>query len=161
DRAYVEPDTCGEIRLIYRLARLDETPVGEPLSSPRLPMTLNVVLRARGEGAIRGRAVCQEIARRWLAVADWPQTSAELAHRLISPGGPLELVEPVDVDRIETNLQIAHAPKSAVRDFRTDYLLKVFKYNTATKAFDESPMENQIDREKILADDKLKSDFKA
>jgi hypothetical protein len=161
DRAYVEPDTCGEIRLIYRLARLDETPVGETLSSPRLPMTLNVVLRARGEAAIRGKAICQEIARRWLAVADWPQTSAELAHRLISPGGPLELIEPVDVDRIETNLQIAHAPKSAVRDFRTDYLLKVFKYNTATKAFDESPMENQIDREKILSDDKLRADFKA
>ena len=43
--------------------------------------------------------------------------------------GPLDLIEPENIDRIETNLQIAHAPKSAIRDFRTDYLLKVFDYN--------------------------------
>ena len=47
----------------------------------------------------------------------------------MSKDGPLDLIGPADIDRIETNLQIAHAPKSAVRDFRTDYLLKVFHYN--------------------------------
>jgi hypothetical protein len=80
---------------------------------------------------------------------------------MMSAGGPLEFVEPVDVDRIETNLQIAHAPKSAVRDFRTDYLLKVFHYNAQTRLFEEAPLENQIDRDRILGDDDLKRDFKA
>jgi hypothetical protein len=162
DRAYVSPETCGEIRLIYRLTRLDEAPVGETANSPRLPMTLNVILRAKGDKAAAsdGIATCKEIAQRWLASAEWPQTGADLANRLMSPGGPLEQIESADIDRIETNLQIAHAPKSAVRDFRTDYLMKVFRYNAQAHAFEESPMENQIDRERILSDDKLKADFK-
>ena len=63
--------------------------------------------------------------------------------------------------RIETNLQIAHAPKSAVRDFRTDYLLKVFDYDRAAHRFEEAPLENQIDRDRILADDNLRREFKA
>ncbi len=70
------------------------------------------------------------------------------------------MIRPENIDRIETNLQIAHAPKSAVRDFRTDYLLKVFDYNAQTGAFEESPLENQIDRERILADAKLGREFK-
>ena len=71
------------------------------------------------------------------------------------------MIEPENIDRIETNLQIAHAPKSAIRDFRTDYLLKVFDYNAQTQAFEEAPLENQIDRERILADESLKRDFRA
>ena len=164
DRAYVAPETCGEVRLIYRLTRLDAAPVGENASSPRLPMTLNVVLRAKGEKAAAPGGIaltCKDIARRWLATADWPQTGVDLANKMMSAGGPLEFVEPVDVDRIETNLQIAHAPKSAVRDFRTDYLLKVFHYNAQTRLFEEAPLENQIDRDRILGDDDLKRDFKA
>jgi hypothetical protein len=164
DRAYVAPETCGEIRLIYRLTRLNEGPVGETANSPRLPMTLNVVLRAKREKLVGPgdvAIVCKNLAQRWLATADWAQTGVDLAIRLMSPGGPLEFIEPIDVDRIETNLQIAHAPKSAVRDFRTDYLLKVFRYNVQTRAFEEAPLENQIDRDRILADDKLKADFRA
>ncbi len=45
-----------------------------------------------------------------------------------------------------------------MRDFRTDYLLKVFRYNA--RLFEEAPLENQIDRERILADESLKRDFK-
>jgi hypothetical protein len=70
------------------------------------------------------------------------------------------LIGPENIDRIETNLQIAHAPKSAVRDFRTDYLLKVFRYNAQSAVFEQAPLEDQIDRDRILADDKLKHDFK-
>jgi len=162
DRTFVSPETCGEIRLIYRLTRLGEPPAGENAGSQRLPMTLNVVLKAKGEKVPRGVALtCKEIARRWLATATWTQTGAELASRLVSAGGPLESIEPADVDRIETNLQIAHAPKSAVRDFRTDYLLKVFRFNTQTRLFEEAPMENQIDRDRLLADPALARDFKA
>ena len=164
DRAYLSPETCGEVRLIYRLTRMGESPAGDDASSSRLPMTLNVVLRAKGEKSLApgGIAVtCKDTAQRWLATAEWPQTGADLAVRLISAGGPLEFVEPVDVDRIETNLQIAHAPKSAVRDFRTDYLLKVFRYNAQARLFEEAPLENQIDRDRILADDNLRRDFAA
>jgi hypothetical protein len=163
DRAYASPETCGEVRLIYRLTRLDQAPVGETANSPRLPMTLNVILKAKGEKAVAPGGValsCKEIAQRWIATADWPETGADLANRLMAAGGPLETIDPADIDRIETNLQIAHAPKSSVRDFRTDYLMKVFRYDAQARAFVESPMENQIDRDRILSDDRLKADFK-
>ena len=80
-------------------------------------------------GAAAMAITCAEIARRWLAAGELPLTGAELAEKLIAKDGPLDLIAPADIDRIETNLQIAHAPKSPVRDFRTDYLLKVFDYN--------------------------------
>jgi len=48
-----------------------------------------------------------------------------------------------------------------VLDFRTDYLLKVFDYNAQSKAFEQAPLENQIDRDRIMADEKLRGNFKA
>src|SRR5262249_55451228 len=156
DRAYVAPENCGEIRLIYRLTRTDVPTIGENAVSQRLPMTLNLVLKAKG--ASNAAAItCREIARRWLAAGE----SAPTMDKLFGKDGPLDLIGEANIDRIETNLQIAHAPKSAVRDFRTDYLLKVFDYNGAAKRFEEAPLENQIDRDRILADEGLKHDFKA
>ncbi|HEV7410448.1 MAG TPA: hypothetical protein VGO01_18360 [Bradyrhizobium sp.] len=160
DRAYLSPDSCGEIRLIYRLTR---TEIGERAAS-RLPMTLNIVLKAKRDNAIAadGAAIgCSGTARRWLDAGDSQLRGAELVARLNSKDGPLELIKPENIDRIETNLQIAHAPKSAARDFRTDYLLKVFRLNAQTRVFEEAPLENQVDREKIFADAGLKREFRA
>jgi hypothetical protein len=164
DRAYLSEANCGEIRLIYRLTRTDVSAADDHAVSPRLPMTLNLVLKTRIDNASGGKAAaptCAETARRWLAAGDWPLTGAALAEKLTAPGGPLDSIGPENIDRIETNLQIAHAPKSQVRDFRTDYLLKVFDYNVRTQAFEEAPLENQIDRERILADKNLSRDFRA
>jgi hypothetical protein len=161
DRAYVAETNCGEIRLIYRLTRTDvkvDDKTGDDALSPRLPMTLNLVLKARKDNAA---VTCAEIARRWLAAGEWPLTGAALAAKLTSGAGPLAPIGPDNVARIETNLQIAHAPKSPVREFRTDYLLKVFDYNPSTQTFEEAPLENQIDRDRILGDTKLRRDFKA
>ena len=148
DRTYVAEASCGEIRLIYRLTRMNKA-AGDDASPPRLPMTLNVVLKAKGEGS---PITCPEIANRWLAASIGGTPSVK--------DGPLDLISHENIDRIETNLQIAHAPKSAVRDFRTDYLLKVFRYDRDAR-FAESPMENQIDRARLLADDGLKREFRA
>ena len=164
DRAYLSEANCGEIRLIYRLTRTSVPEASDAAISPRLPMTLSVVLKAKGDNAIDGSGeaiTCSEIARRWLAAGDLPLTGTELAEKLISGDGPLDLIRPENVDRIEANLQIAYAPKSPARDFRTDYLLKVFRYNAQAQAFEEAPLENQIDRERIFADEKLRHGFKA
>ncbi len=172
DRAWLAPADCGEVRLIYRLVRTSmpaatrapeaKTPeLGEAPASPRLPMTLNVVLRTKGSASPENKTTCSEIARRWLSAGELSLTGPELVAKLTASDGPLDLIKPEDIDRIEANLQIAHAPKSAVRDFRTDYLLKVFRYNASSKTFEEAPLENQIDRERILADDKLRRAFKA
>ncbi|MTV16093.1 MULTISPECIES: hypothetical protein [Bradyrhizobium] len=156
DRAYVAPKDCGEIRLIYRLTRTDVLPIGENAVSQRLPMTLNLVLKAKGDGNDASLS-CRDIARRWLATGSAPPAM----EKLFGKDDPLDLIDVRNIDRIETNLQIAHAPKSAVRDFRTDYLLKVFDYDGAAKRFAEAPLENQIDRDRILADEALRRDFKA
>ncbi len=158
DRAYVAPANCGEIRLIYRLTQTNAAAIGEAAVSPRLPMTLNVVLKATDDATA---ITCAEIARRWLAAGSMTTTGAELAGKLTAPGGALDLVRPETIDRIETNLQIAHAPKSTLRDFRTDYLMKVFKYDAASGSFVEASLEDQIDRELLLKDDKLAREFRA
>ena len=127
-------------------------------------MTLNVVLRARGEPRVDrdGKPItCAGIAQRWLAIADLTLTGSDLAAKLQAKDGPLDLVMPDNIDRIETNLQIAHAPKSPKRDFRTDYLLKVFRFDAPARRFAEAPMENQIDRERLMTDDNLRREFKA
>jgi hypothetical protein len=164
DRAYVDPASCGEIRLIYRLTQTKAAEIGEASVSPRLPMTLNMVLKAKGDSNrdTKGTALtCGDIARRWLATEDIKVTGSELADRLTEDGGALATVVPENIIRIETNLQIAHAPKSEARDFRTDYLMKVFDYNAASKSFEEAPLEDQIDRERLLADHDLQREFKA
>src|SRR5438270_1255330 len=145
DRTYAAEASCGEVRLIYRLTRMNKA-AGDNAPPPRLPMTLNLVLKAKGEGST---ITCSEIASRWLAA------------RLSAKDGPLDLIDYHNIDRIETNLQIAHAPKSSVRDFRTDYLLKVFRYDRDARVFAEAPMENQIDRARLLADDGPKREFRA
>ncbi|QDM24387.1 hypothetical protein FNL55_08455 [Tardiphaga sp. vice352] len=134
DRAFVAPETCGEIRLIYRLMGNGE---GAP---SRLPMTLNLVLRARQPGDAQN---CAEIARRWL-----------------SSDAPLATLTPDHIDRLEINLQIAHAPRSATREFRTHYLQKVFRRGAPGAAFAEAAMENQIDAERLLADADLARAFR-
>jgi mono/diheme cytochrome c family protein len=151
DRAYVSEESCGEIRLIYRLARFETKPDGSKAAT-RLPMTLNLVLKARDARQTdqTGKPVtCAEIARRWLDDGDWQ----ELIGRQVHPSDAM-------LDRIETNIQISVAAKSALHDFRSDYLLKVFKYDAATKQFEESTLENQIDRDRILADDVLRREFR-
>jgi hypothetical protein len=151
DRAYVSEESCGEIRLIYRLARFETKPDGGKAAT-RLPMTFNLVMKARDarQTDASGKPVtCAEVARRWLDNGDW--------QGLIGGGfSPHDAM----LDRIETNIQISIAPKSALHDFRSDYLLKVFKYNAATKTFEESTLENQIDRDRIFADNDLRRDFR-
>lgn len=153
DRAYVASETCGEIRLIYRLTR---TAAGA--TPPRLPMTLNLVLRAKDPND--ASVTCADLAGRWLASASFTETGAVLADRLLKPGGPLATITAAQIDRIETNIQIAHAPKSDTREFRTDYLQKVFRFDASAKQFRAATMENQIDRDRLLADAALGRAFR-
>jgi hypothetical protein len=164
DRAYVAPNKCGEIRLIYRLTEIDAPPVGDHGGSARLPMTLNLVLKAKAdksEDAKGATLTCAAVARRWLESGNWTLMGAALAEKLTSEGGPLALIGPDNIERIETNIQIAHVSQSPAHEFRTDYLLKVFDYNPQSKIFEEATLEDQIDRDRLLLDEKLKRDFKA
>ena len=81
DRAFASPESCGEVRLIYRLARTG--PAGEDGAPRPLPMTLNIVLKARGGGMTDAKGAgitCAGIARRWLDAGDSTLTGAAPAH---------------------------------------------------------------------------------
>src|SRR5271170_296466 len=99
DRAYVPGQECGEVRLIYRLTQTNAQTIGEAAVSPRLPMTLNVVLKAKS-GAVT--ATCAEIAKRWLATGSLTATGVELATKLTAQDSALDLITPENIDRIET-----------------------------------------------------------
>jgi len=161
DRAYVDPAHCGEVRLIYRLARTALPEAGDEAVPARLPMTLNLVIKARSDAqAASNTPSCAEIARHWLDTADLALTGRELAAKLTDKDGALATIAPENIVRIETNLQIAHAPKSVIRDFRTDYMMKVFDYHAEQGIFEEAVLEDQIDRDRLLADATLAREFK-
>ena len=136
-------------------------------------MTLNLILKAKADNATDGKGTddkgtddkgaalsCAEFARRWLEAGDWRLAGAALAEKLTAEGGPLALIGPDNIERIETNIQIAHVAPSPGHEFRTDYLLKVFDYDPGAKVFVEATLEDQIDRERLAVDEKLKGDFK-
>jgi hypothetical protein len=123
-------------------------------------MTLNLVLRAaRAEGEDR-QPRCADAARRWLDAAESLQSGVEWAERLLATGGPLQALTPDMVDRIELNLQLAHTSQSKTRAFQTDYLLSSFRYQPESRRFEPAALENQIDRDRLLADDALAQAFK-
>jgi len=149
DRAYVSPDSCGEIRLIYRPISSHDN------ASVRLPMTFSLIVKAKPANA---NVSCAELARRWLAMGDGSPADA---FTVAAKGGPLEWGTREAIDRIEINIQVARAAADP-NDFegRADYLMKVFRLDPKRQLFAESPMENQVDAERIKADKKLAADFR-
>ena len=107
DRRFAEPGTCGEVRLVYRLAL---TPAGRPVT--RLPMTINLHFPQHGD--------CGAIARRWLGVA--PGGTERVA-------GLLERVrEASPVARVEVDVQNLHGPALRIgEDDHAEYLLRTFE----------------------------------
>lgn len=138
---------CGEIRFIYRFG-YRETMGGKQVAS-RLPLTLNLVMRARRPGQTED---CAAIAKRWLDLPARLATqagsdAAATAQIYLDVKGPLALLRPDQIDRIEVNMQILRLPALTKEDFGThaEYLLSVFNWDRDRKLFDEDRLENQID----------------
>lgn len=184
DRAFRSPESCGEVRFIYRLAYKTLAYDVEPYikvvdgrnvedlrlkpsritTESRLPMTINVVMRARQPAAAgtAGPLTCQELARRWLAAGDSTRRGAELARQLLADGGALAHVEPGLIDRIETNIQVTRVPATVIASFggNAEYLLHIFKWDAAKRRFSIARLENQIDRPRLLRDPAALAAFK-
>ncbi len=108
-----EEPTCGEVRLIYRLAYRMQKDDGSP--SSRLPLTLNLVF------VPAERTACHAVARQWADLDDGP----ELAQKLTQ--GPLDFSSLV-LDRFEVNAQVVRFPSGLETEFggQAIYLLKVY-----------------------------------
>jgi len=141
DRRAFAPDTCGELRLIYRLA-YDREVRGQRVHS-RVPLTLNVV-RWIPKRSPTNDSACTDQAKRWLVRASGGEA---LAQELTSAAGPLSeaaLRETVPKS-VELDLQSVRWP-ATVRPNMTghaEYLLKVFQVQGDRWA--EGPLENTPD----------------
>ena len=145
---------CGEIRFLYRFTYDIAIPdANDPNKTSnvasRLPFTLAVVFNAKGD---KDKITCAEIAERWRKLRTISST-AEVVAYLTSAGGPLKYLKPSQIDRIETNLQMFRLPASVKPDFggHAEYLLRVFRRDAPGKPFVVTGLENQIDRDKLLA----------
>jgi hypothetical protein len=158
DRTYKQANTCGEVRLLYRLEYRRDTDDGIAMS--RLPMTFNLVMNAK---AASSPLTCQDIAQRWRAAGNSTLTGQAYVNFLFSTRGPLSLITPPLIDRIETNLQALRMPSGAIPEFggHAEYVLKVFDWNTQTRRFNETALENMIDRKKLLANPPLLARLKS
>lgn len=153
DHGYKDKNRCGEIRFIYRLAYSVEDK-GAPVTS-RLPMTINLVMNA---GTTSSVEECSELAQSWLKVNPDTYKSADLIDQ-----GPLQkrFLNIKNVKALEINLQMVRLAAASRPDFggHAEYLLKVYKKDRQG-LFQESTLENQIDRSKLLADPSLLAKLK-
>lgn len=150
DRAYVTPETCGEVRFIYRLSyNVDDQ--GETVAS-RLPMTINIV--ANSKNSNEANISCAELAQKWLKLKE--VVTSEDLDELLSKYNIQTL------SRVEINLQLARIPSAVRPDFggSAAYLLRVFKFNQNNQSLKATYLENQIDRQKLINDEGLKLKFK-
>jgi hypothetical protein len=132
DRLDLSPGTCGEVRLIYRLAYTEQG-----LGS-RLPFLVNVVLDwPAGD--------CAAVARRWVKAdgdaAAWLRAGPLAGARLA---------------RVEVNAQVVRFPSGVETEFagQAAYLLRV--YTVAGEGLLRAPLENTPDVDRLRADPALR-----
>lgn len=147
DLGYKNPNHCGEIRFIYRLAYNVESQ-GVNVAS-RLPMTINLLLHQGSSSQ------CQAIAQRWQSI-----TTDSTAQDLLTTG-PLspQVFNRSWLKDLEINMQISRMAASERPDFggHAEYLLKAYEWTG--KSFVETTLENQIDRNKLQADPSLMAEL--
>ncbi|MBO9668457.1 MAG: hypothetical protein J7501_16785 [Bdellovibrio sp.] len=152
DLGYKDPNHCGEIRFIYRLAYNVESQ-GVNVAS-RLPITINLLLHQGNSGSQQG---CQEIAKRWQTV------NANSTAQDITSTGPLNpsVFNPAALKDLEINMQISRMAASERPDFggHAEYLLKAYEWTG--QSFVETTLENQIDRARLQADSSLMNELAA
>lgn len=171
DRMYVDPESCGEIRLIYRLA-YNLLSQGESVSS-RLPMTINLVFRAKPLGS---KESCSDIASRWKIsqedsqVLDLISDNANVqitstVNSLLQEDSPIALNKFTlpNLVQLEINLQSTRWPSAVRPQFGGygEYHLQVFKLDSDKNLFIPAKMENELDLQKIKTDPQLKNKLKS
>jgi hypothetical protein len=141
DRRVFHPGTCGETRLVYRLAHRANQ--GREEVRSRLPMTVNVVMWQKDDGA-----GCKDVAKRWLV----PE-GGDVAERLLADDGALASARRgvTGLKSIEIDVQTSRWPGTIRPDLggHATYLLRVF-HRDGKKTF-AAPLENTPDVARLLA----------
>lgn len=155
----VRPDeSCGEVRLIYRLAYSFERPAasGRPAAryASQMPVALNVVFAAP-RSAWDGD--CADFARAFLPTAPVDGADAVAAFLAV---GPLDRAR-LTLKQVEVNAQIVRFPSGLETTFggQAVYLMRIFAADATPEgiALRESPLENTPDVASIGADTALRA----
>jgi len=131
DKKDFYPDTCGEVRFIYRLAYKRE----RLEARSTLPFFLNVVF----EYPKRGNDNCASVARQWDFATGQPD-----ADRLIN--GPLNFAgNSLRLKQVELNMQVVRFPSGLETEFggQAIYLFRIFQLWNG--AWNSVPLENTVD----------------
>jgi hypothetical protein len=144
-RPFAPKGTCGEIRLVYRLA-YETNSKGTAIAS-RLPATIAFTVWVREDD-------CQAAAKRWLIPGELK--GGALAAQLAN--GPLAPDRLRSFRSLEVNLQRVRWPSTIRPDLggHAEYLLRVFHENTAGALF-AAPLENTPDVALLEADPKRRA----
>jgi len=141
-----EKYSCGETRLLYRLAYRKKWKGS--LVYSRLPLTLNVVYwNTDKTGAGKN---CIEIAKRWKGIKR-SKLALYLKQKLTSDS----------LKSVEVNLQVVRWPSTIRPDFGgyAEYLMRVFTRTNSRPAFVPSPMLNTLDVAKIKRTPSLRKEL--
>ncbi|HEX2555025.1 MAG TPA: hypothetical protein VHL98_15100 [Microvirga sp.] len=145
--------TCGEVRLIYRLAYRTERKGGMAVHS-RLPFTLNAVY----DVARPADGDCRAAARAWVPAG--PQEDATAQARFLAQG---PLAGALALRQVEINAQIVRFPSGVEPTFggQAAYLLRVFgiERSPAGPAASVRPLENTPDLARLKTDAALRRDL--
>jgi hypothetical protein len=137
DRAAFDASSCGETRLIYRLAYAFDQE-----RASKLPMTLGIELKVP-----RGSAGCREAAARWLepSAAD-AETRANWLRSAVGPLAPALTAVESATARVVVNLQLVRWPSTVRPDMggHAEYLLRSFRADSAGILRPER-LENTVD----------------
>ncbi len=143
DRASVVPGTCGELRLLYRLA------YRAPKIASRLPLTVNLVYLLDASG---GRATCSRMVAEWRlppgADAGWLRTS-----------GPLRPGNLARMKSLETNYQVIRSAAGIRNQMggTAEYVLRVFR--PEGEHLVRAPLENTPDVARLSGDPSLRREL--
>lgn len=150
DRKDFTPGTCGELRLIYRLAYYRAKELRGEIQESRstLPLFLNVIFEypAEADGS------CRETSRAWGASPE--QDPAKEAARLLA--GPLAKPR-AHLKQIELNMQIVRFPSGQKIDFggQAIYLFRIFQEQAGALVavpLENTPNVGEIKKSKSLQD---------
>jgi hypothetical protein len=141
DRAPFAPGTCGELRLIYRLA------YSAPKVASRLPVTVNLVYLLEP-----GDRSCAELVPEWRLPPD--ASTAWLRSR-----GPLRPANLRRLKSIETNYQVIRSAAGIRNQLggSAEYVLRVF--HQVDRRLVRAPLENTPDIARLTANPALRAEL--
>lgn len=159
DRVAFNPDSCGELRLVYRLG-YDQGPKG---IQSRLPLTLMVKYTVPGKAYPNSEwNLCKRMVRNW-TYPDIHNDPQALVDWMTSEEGPLAsaYLRPENLQSVELNMQAFRIPSSMRPELggHGSYLMRVFKPEGSRLI--PSKLENTPDVEKILNNKDLLARLKA